>query len=162
MKRLSTRAVFLLAFASLLLGALIYLFTRRGLMLHAWTSAPSLPTFSRVPSWVRYCLPDGLWQFSFCLAVFHVWRDAPRSLERALMLALPLFLGLGTEVAQAFHLIEGVFDARDLFFEAGFGLLAALVVFLPSPRQSPAPAPPIRPSTLRSSRRGLFALFRAR
>lgn len=162
LKRLSLRATLFLSLGALVFATLIYLFTRQGLRLHAWTGASAWPALSHAPAWVRYNLPDGLWQFSFCLTIFHVWRDAPRSMERTLMLALPLLLGLGTEVLQALDWLEGVFDAKDLAFEAGFGLFAAVLALGPILRRSPSLAPPILPSKPRALRRGLSALFRAR
>lgn len=154
---------------SLLLASGIYLSSRSGLRMHEWASAiapiPRLSATTEIPNWIRFNLPDGLWQFAFCVAVFRVWRDAKPSLEKTLMLLLPLLLGIGIELGQAFSLLEGIFDAKDLVFEVAFGLLAAFFVFgrptKPLPR-SPSQSPPIPPSTTLASRRDPFAPSRAR
>jgi hypothetical protein len=117
---------------SLLLAAAIYLGARSGLRMHAWASpAEFFVSWLRgfltgAPAWVRFNLPDALWQFAFCVVLFRLWRDRPPSVEKNLFCTLPLAIGAGTELGQAAGVIEGVFDAKDL---AGM-LLAALVAFL--------------------------------
>ena len=93
------------AVVALVLGVVIYLLTRDGLVIHAFGSARIA-----APDVIAYQLPDALWQYAFCMVVYAIWRD-----RRALL--LPLAIGLVTECA------IGTFDVRDVIAL----VLAALV-----------------------------------
>lgn len=84
------------AVVALVLGLVIYLLARDGLVIHALGSARIA-----APDVIAYQLPDALWQYAFCMVVYAIWRD-----RRALL--LPLALGLVTEC------VIGTFDVRDV------------------------------------------------
>lgn len=117
----------------LVLGALVYLKTRSTLRLHGW-----LASFDRgalhaphglathVPAWVKYNLPDGLWQFAFSFVVFALWRGRGTRRERFVWGALPVAIGLGFEIGQGLGIFEGVFDWRDLVASVAGSALAYL------------------------------------
>jgi hypothetical protein len=85
------------AFVALVAGVVIYAFTRDGLVLHAVVGDGTWAA----PDVIRYQLPDALWQFAFCVAVFAIWRDAR-------VMLLPLALGLAAEAT------IGTFDPLDV------------------------------------------------
>lgn len=100
---------------------------RSGLRLHAW-GAWARPAarawFGGAPDWVRFQLPDGLWQLGFGLAMAACWDGAPDDARRRRWLALPAVLGLGTEVGQGLGVLEGVFDPWDVVALAAGAALA--------------------------------------
>lgn len=102
------------AFVALVLGFAAYATLRDGLRLHQWLAGLGWSSTATHGSWVANVLPDALWQFAFCTCVFEIWRESPRRWLAATGMAVPVVTGLGTEVGQAFHLIEGVFDPQDL------------------------------------------------
>lgn len=116
----------LLVVVPLVIGAAIYLLWReRNLLMFAWVDAAGLgpgldaarsatASFgARLPAWVRYSLPNGLWIFALNAALLRIWRGG-HPLFRGLWLALALALGTGAELLQAAGLLPGTFDLTDL------------------------------------------------
>jgi hypothetical protein len=129
----------IVAGAALGLAAAIYLGARRGMRIHTWADAwaPSLVRLLRgasgtlpMPGWVRYSLPDALWQLAFCLVMLVIWQDAPRSRRRLFFCVFPAAAGALIEIGQGLGVVQGVFDPMDLFLS----LLAAAVAFALVPR----------------------------
>lgn len=115
-----------LAMASMTLGGMVYVLWRpESLKMFAWFSAlgldrpvDALRTWAAAyaqafPSWVYLSLPQALWLFSGCLAVYLIWRDAPYRQEQFWMAAVVL-LAVGGELGQAAGVIQGAFDPMDL------------------------------------------------
>ena len=96
------------AAVALVLGLVIYLLTRDGLVIHAFGSARIA-----APDVIAYQLPDALWQYAFCMGVYAIWSD-----RRALL--LPLAIGLVTEC------VIGTFDIRDVIALCLAALLATV------------------------------------
>lgn len=99
---------------ALALGILAYATLREGLQLHDWLAALGWTAATPSSSWIATVLPDALWQFAFCTCGFMIWRGSPRRRIAAVGMAVPIVLGLGTEIGQAVGVIEGVFDRQDL------------------------------------------------
>jgi hypothetical protein len=66
-----------------------------------------------VPASIAGSFPDLAWSYAFGSALALVWRDSRTRAARAWML-LGLFVTISLELAQAFRIIEGVFDWLDL------------------------------------------------
>lgn len=96
------------AAVALVLGLVIYLLTRDGLVIHALGSARL-----DAPDVIRYQLPDALWQYAFCMVVQAIWRD-----RRALL--VPLAIGLVAECT------IGTFDVRDVIALVVAALVASV------------------------------------
>lgn len=99
-----------MAAGALLAALAIYVLFREGLWIHRLLASVAIPSgqlIGRAPDWLVYVLPDGLWQFAFCALV-------AQHTERPILLATPLAIGLGIELASAVHLVEGVFDPLDV------------------------------------------------
>ncbi len=123
------------------LAVLAYLALRDGLVLHLWLrdlvgdhamgtirSAGGARAF---PPWVKFSAPDGLWQFAFCLVMLRIWRGAAWTSAKVAWCALPVVIGLGVEIGQAFHWVAGTFDPIDLLASvvaigAAFGFNASI------------------------------------
>jgi len=64
--------------------------------------------------WIIYCLPDGLWVYSFTSALLIIPRN--KSTEKTSTWAfIPLLIGIFSEIGQQCQLIQGTFDFIDLF-----------------------------------------------
>jgi len=90
-----------------------------------------------LPAFVRFSLPDALWQYAFAVCVLALWRSAPRSPGTWTFVALPLAIGMATELGQAAGVVEGVFDPHDALAMLVAVLAAVLTVGLPSARARP-------------------------
>lgn len=74
-----------------------------------------LPLFPAkyVPAWINYNLPDGLWCYAFLSAISSIWQE-PNSTGSSLWLGSAIAVIFSSEVFQAYHLIHGTFDWKDL------------------------------------------------
>jgi hypothetical protein len=138
-----------IALASLTLAGAAYLALREGLRLHVW--AALVLGESRVariralghelafPSWVRFTLPDALWQFALCLTIFRIWWGARWTFAKLAWCALPSTLGIAIELAQRAHWIEGTYDPADVVASIAAVALAAAANTLLAPPPSKQP-----------------------
>ncbi len=108
------RTTLVVAIAALVLGLAAYATMRDGLKLHAWLATLGWVSPMRNGSWIANVLPDALWQFAFCSCVFEIWRGSLRRPLAVLAMAVPVVVGLGTEIGQAVGVVEGMFDPQDL------------------------------------------------
>lgn len=67
----------------------------------------------KLPSWVIYNVPDGLWLFSFLNCLYIIWYKSSVRTEMIWIMSVFL-LALLTEVFQKFHFIPGTFDIKDI------------------------------------------------
>ena len=67
-----------------------------------------------LPDWIVYSLPDGLWMFSFVMAVLTIWNYKLNSMTWKWIISA-ICIGLGFELIQGFVKGMGVFDWTDLF-----------------------------------------------
>jgi hypothetical protein len=134
---LGQRAAFALAAIALTFAGAAYVALRDGLRLHAWVRVFGSDAVDRVrdagraanlPSWVRFTLPDALWQLALCLIVFAIWRGAAWTRAKTAWCAAAASFGVVIEVAQLAHLIEGTFDVADVIGSVAAVLVAAMIV----------------------------------
>lgn len=103
--------LFLLVLLPLILGICIYEIARP-------ESTIVLPRTGvtkilKLPSWVIYNVPDGLWLFSFLNCLYIIWYKS--SIRTKMIWIMSVFLlALLTEVLQKFHFIPGTFDINDI------------------------------------------------
>ncbi len=67
----------------------------------------------KVPEFVRFCLPDGLWTLSYILFSDSVNRHESKMKRLAWISVVPL-LGVVSELMQLVQLLPGTFDVADL------------------------------------------------
>ena len=128
------------SFATLLLGGLIYiLFRTCSLKMFAWYEALGLSsltialrklTFSsthKIPEWVLFSLPDGLWIFSYVSLMLFIWSNTVSFKNLFWILSIP-FLAIGSEIGQRLGLIPGTFDLPDLLLYI-FGMSLPFLIF---------------------------------
>lgn len=124
----------------LTLGALLYLWYRPGEVLgfrwlegmgagSALKDLRSLDTRATLvlPRVLIDSLPGGLWVYSFTMALGAIWSAGERT-ARFSWLLVPIFIGVGSEVAQGIEAVGGTFDPYDLALYGGFYALARLVL----------------------------------
>ena len=130
--------IFTAAFASLLLGALIYLFLRPAPVLFVnWLEliglkqllqvirSSTLPLHTNLPQWFVYSLPNGLWTFAYALIMTRIWWGRKTVVSYFWLGTIPL-LGAGYESLQYLGLIPGTFCPYDLLL----GFLGASLGFI--------------------------------
>jgi len=66
---------------------------------------------SIIPKWVIYCLPDGLWIYSFTSAMILIFEKKPHQL---IFISLPILMAYIHELCQLFLINYGTFDSFDL------------------------------------------------
>ena len=66
-----------------------------------------------LPNWVIYSIPDAAWMWSLTSFFAYLWKDVPERNQKMYISGV-VILGLGTEIAQAFGVLTGVFDWMDL------------------------------------------------
>ncbi len=110
---------------SIICGLVIYIECRQALNVHYWTRHNDLNSFVcyikcvfnvnciDLPSWVIYSLPNALFIFSFTFLMLNIWNFHVGVDNMVWALIIPI-LGVGSEFAQLFTFIPGVFDPADL------------------------------------------------
>lgn len=114
------------SFAALLVGGLIYiLFRTSSLKMFAWYETIGLrsltialrkltfPFAYKIPEWILFSLPDGLWIFSYVSLMLFIWNNTVSVKNLFWVLIIPL-LAIGSEIGQGLGLIPGTFDLADL------------------------------------------------
>ena len=118
--------IFFCAFLPMLLGFCIYLlFRSEHILINRWVIQlseawhfsddfyhlkASLSDY-KLPSWVRYNLPDALWLFACVYSMLLLWH---RQSGVFMMVVTPLLMALLHESAQFFGYIGGTFDWKDV------------------------------------------------
>lgn len=83
-----------------------------------------------LPIWVVYSLPNGLWAFSYALAITYIWLPAERTFYRTLWLISPFLLGLGYETLQLKNIIQGTFCWIDISFALSGACVGYILIYL--------------------------------
>lgn len=128
------------SFAGLLLGGLIYiLFRVPSLKMFAWYETIGLgsliialrkltfPFAPKIPEWILFSLPDGLWIFSYVSLMLCIWNNNVSFKNLFWILSIP-FLAIGSEIGQGLGLIPGTFDLADLLLYI-FGMALPFLIF---------------------------------
>lgn len=107
----------------LIIGSMIYLLFRTDdLIVYKWIDIISYESsipynfmqdsfVEYVPSWIRFCLADGIWIYVFTSSIFLIWSHK----LNVFWLMTPLVIGIGLELSQLYEYIPGTFDYADLF-----------------------------------------------
>lgn len=133
----------LLSALSLLLGVAIYLVYRSPQL--AWGGVvrtlgfdDELHTFrlwAQAHYWpgefVRFSLPDGCWSLSYILLVHSIIGGSSSRRTCLLCASFIPAVGVGSELLQAFGLLQGVFDPLDLLCYALPYLLYSILILFP-------------------------------
>ena len=130
------------SFLTLLVGGLIYiLFRTSTLKMFSWyetiglgelTNVMRKMTFQfsdKIPEWILFSLPDGLWIFSYVLMLF-IWQNSV-SIKNIFWISIIPILAIGSELGQLFGLVIGTFDIADLLFYI-FGMTLPFILFTKS------------------------------
>jgi hypothetical protein len=83
----------------------------------------------RLPDALVFCVPNGMWLLSYCLALSLLWRDRPRSKAMAWIIAL-YALATSSEFLQFAGILPGTFDWGDIAAYSGGALLGCLPLIL--------------------------------
>jgi len=114
---------------ALLAGGGIYLFLRPGeFVFHHWLGAIGLeelftpngssdnPIGNRLPNWILYSLPDGLWAFAYTFLIMGIWQGSPSPVRYFWFATIPVLV-LGFEGLQGLEIIHGTFCFQDLVLD---------------------------------------------
>ena len=101
-----------------------------------WIHAPhtafdaTLVAFARahpLPSFVRFSVPDALWQYAFGATMLAMWRGERWHWRKTAFAIAPVVLGAGIEIGQGLGIVQGVFDPLDLLASVVAGVVAVVV-----------------------------------
>jgi len=67
----------------------------------------------KVPNWIKYNVPDGLWLYSLTTLIIFIWQKKLNIYSLPWILLCP-FLAFGSEIGQGLKIIPGTFDVIDL------------------------------------------------
>ena len=122
----SERVFLLVSIASLLAGIVMYLgFRTDSLLVFKWLSyvelsgsievmrTYTLPYSVRLPKWLIFSAPNGLWILSFSALMLTIW-GRENLLAAVYWTATLWIVGITSEFLQAMDLLSGVFDIGDL------------------------------------------------
>jgi hypothetical protein len=131
------------SFLTLLVGGLIYiLFRTSTLKMFSWyetiglgelTNVMRKMTFQfsdKIPEWILFSLPDGLWIFSYVSLMLFIWQNSV-SIKNIFWISIIPILAIGSELGQLFGLVIGTFDIADLLFYI-FGMTLPFILFTKS------------------------------
>lgn len=88
-----------------------------------WFRNMIMPIKDKVPSWIYFSLPDGLWVYSSTSALLILWNSRIN-----LWIFIPLFTSIVIEIAQKTKIVSGTFDILDLSFSILGVLLSNLII----------------------------------
>lgn len=86
--------------------------------------------FFKPYDWVVFCLPGGLWMYSYIYAIGLSWKN---TIDRKSIIwyILPLFLAISSEFCQYFKFIRGTFDWQDV---ASYTLFTGIALLFLKPK----------------------------
>jgi len=128
------------SFLTLLAGGLIYiLFRTSSLKMFSWYETIGLGGLTielrkmtsqfadKIPEWILFSLPDGLWIFSYVSLMLFIWRNSV-SIKNIFWISIIPILAIGSEIGQLFGLVSGTFDFADLLLYL-FGMTLPFIFF---------------------------------
>ncbi|EAR16287.1 MULTISPECIES: hypothetical protein [Robiginitalea] len=134
------RQLFFGSFITLLCGGLIYvLFRTATLKMFVWYETIGLGGLinelrnwsfqfaGKLPEWILFSLPDGLWIFSYVCLMLAIWRNS-FSFKNAIWILIIPILAISSEIGQYLGLVIGTFDFADLLFYI-FGMTLPFIFF---------------------------------
>lgn len=84
-----------------------------------------IPVLQSKNYWLVYCLPGGLWLFSFQMAIYLFVQT-----HKYLWVIFSLWCALGIEYVQFLHITDGFFDWLDVYTYLIFSVLSYLIFSL--------------------------------
>jgi len=124
--KLTNRSFLFLAVIALVLGGSIYIFLRTSdFVFFRWIESigfgPWLETArkhafsdnSRLPVWIIYSLPSGLWAFAYAVIITSIWSRSRSWIRYVWMASIPILV-LGFEILQYAGILPGTFCMQDL------------------------------------------------
>jgi hypothetical protein len=122
---------YLMVISSLVLGLIIYLAFREGLIINKLIDIKLFRNdflgFS-FPDWFIYSLPDGLWMFSLVLLIITYW-DFNLNKSCIIWITISYLAGIMFEISQKTTLIKGTFDYIDLIFMTVASIFPILLTY---------------------------------
>jgi len=133
------RKLIFLSILSIVFGGVIYIaFRSSSIILFKWIDyivftdlvenfrQITLPYTECLPDWFLYCLPDGLWMFSYSSIVLVIWKQRITKYSLLWLLSLPI-ISIMFEVLQYYDYFQGTFDILDIIFYLLGSLLPILI-----------------------------------
>ena len=133
------RKLIFLSILSIVFGGVIYIaFRSSSIILFKWIDyivftdlvenfrQITLPYTECLPDWFLYCLPDGLWMFSYSSIVLVIWKQRITKYSLLWLLSLPI-ISIMFEVLQYYDYFQGTFDILDIIFYILGSLLPILI-----------------------------------
>jgi hypothetical protein len=84
----------------------------------------------KIPEWILFSLPDGLWIFSYVSLMLFIWQNSV-SIKNIFWISIIPILAIGSEIGQLFGLVPGTFDFADLLLYL-FGMTLPFMFFTKS------------------------------
>lgn len=121
---MKTKQLFIGSILTLLLGGSIYVFFRAlSLKMFSWfvslginnsiLKIRSLTENIKLPDWILFSLPDGLWIFSFISFQLFIWNNKIEKGNCIWLFCLPM-VAIISEIGQLVKIVPGTFDSLDL------------------------------------------------
>lgn len=111
----------------IVIGGAIYVFLRENEVLLLKLIGIDFSNINslKLPQWVIYNLPDGLWGLSLTNLMILIWNERISS-KNIFWILSPIMLGITLEVLQAINFLKGTFDVLDVLFIISFSLFSIL------------------------------------
>jgi hypothetical protein len=77
--------------------------------------------------WIVFCLPGGLWMYSYIYAIGLSWKNIIDK-KNIIWYILPLFLAVSSEFCQYYKFIKGTFDWQDVATYTLFTVFALVIL----------------------------------
>jgi len=100
-------------FFSIFFGLFIYVFWRGIYIIDPSEQIFPLFPSMKIPGWIKYNVPDGLWLYAFLSALFFIWKEK-FSGQLFIWLILAIFICFFFEISQAYGIFPGTFDWYDM------------------------------------------------
>lgn len=121
---MKTKRLFIGSILTLLLGGSIYVFFRAlSLNMFNWFVSLGLNNSIlkirrltqniKIPDWILFSLPDGLWIFSFVSFQLFIWNNKIEKENCVWLFCLPI-MAIISEIGQLVKIVPGTFDSIDL------------------------------------------------
>jgi hypothetical protein len=100
---------------------------------HNWLSLARqsvLASNLKIPPWIVYSLPDGLWAFAYAVLIAGLWNGRNSGLKYFWMCTIPLLV-IGLEMLQYTGMVKGTFSFMDIAFEISgilLGIYAGITI----------------------------------
>jgi len=107
----------------LILGVFLYVLYRKGdLIIFEWLNNSYISGLQKymgiglkwsfkLPNWIIYSFPDGLWAYALSYTIIIVWN---KSMKPVVLVLLTCLLGVSVEIFQLLKIISGTFDLVDV------------------------------------------------